>query len=115
MSDLTPRQTEILRLIQRAIAETGMPPTRAEIAEEMGFRSPNAAEEHLRALARKGVIALMPGTSRGIKLMDTLREQLGLPLIGRVAAGKPILAEENIEARLQIDPAIFQAEGRTIC
>jgi repressor LexA len=108
MSDLTPRQTVVLRLIQRVIAETGMPPTRAEIAEELGFRSPNAAEEHLRALARKGVIALMPGTSRGIQLKDTLREQLGLPLIGRVAAGKPILAEENIEARLQIDPAIFQ-------
>jgi len=90
------------------IAETGMPPTRAEIAAELGFRSPNAAEEHLRALARKGVIALMPGTSRGIQLKDTLREQLGLPLIGRVAAGKPILAEENIESRLQIDPSIFQ-------
>lgn len=108
MSDLTPRQTEILRLIQRAVAETGMPPTRAEIAEELGFRSPNAAEEHLRALARKGVIALIPGASRGIQLKDTMREQLGLPLIGRVAAGRPILAEENIEARLDIDPGIFQ-------
>lgn len=107
MSDLTPRQTEILRLIQRAIAETGMPPTRAEIAQELGFKSANAAEEHLRALARKGVIALVPGASRGIKLMDTLREQLGLPLIGRVAAGKPIFSEENFEARLQIDPSIF--------
>ena len=83
MSDLTPRQTEILRLIQRVLVETGMPPTRAEIARELGFRSPNAAEEHLRALARKGVIALMPGTSRGIQLKDTLREQMGLPLIGR--------------------------------
>jgi repressor LexA len=108
MSDLTPRQTQILRLIQRFIADTGMPPTRAEIARELGFRSANAAEEHLRALARKGVIALMPGTSRGIQLKDTIREQMGLPLIGRVAAGSPILAEENIEARLQIDPAIFQ-------
>jgi repressor LexA len=108
MSDLTPRQTEILRLIQRAIVETGMPPTRAEIADELGFRSPNAAEEHLRALARKGVIALVPGASRGIQLRDTIREQLGLPLIGRVAAGRPILAEENIEARLNIDPSIFQ-------
>jgi repressor LexA len=108
MSDLTPRQTEVLRLIQRSIAETGMPPTRAEIARELGFRSPNAAEEHLRALARKGVIALVPGASRGIQLKDTIREQLGLPLIGRVAAGKPILAEENIEARFQIDPDIFQ-------
>jgi repressor LexA len=108
MSDLTSRQTQILRLIQRFIAESGMPPTRAEIARELGFRSPNAAEEHLRALARKGVIALVPGTSRGIQLKDTMREQIGLPLIGRVAAGSPILAEENIEARLQIDPAIFQ-------
>ena len=107
MSDLTPRQTEILRLIQRCIAETGMPPTRAEIAKELGFRSANAAEEHLRALARKGVIALMPGTSRGIKLRDTMREQLGLPLIGRVAAGSPILAEQNIEGHFDINPSIF--------
>jgi repressor LexA len=107
VTDLTPRQTQILRLIQHAIMETGMPPTRAEIAAELGFRSPNAAEEHLRALARKGVIALIPGASRGIKLMDTLREQLGLPLIGRVAAGRPMLAEEHIEARLNIDPDIF--------
>ena len=107
MSDLTPRQTQILRLIQRFIVETGMPPTRAEIARELGVRSANAAEEHLRALARKGVIALVPGTSRGIQLKDTMREQMGLPLVGRVAAGSPILAEENIEARLQIDPAIF--------
>lgn len=107
-TDLTPRQTEILRLIQRAIAETGMPPTRAEIAHELGFRSPNAAEEHLRALARKGVISLVPGASRGIQLKDTMREQFGLPLIGRVAAGRPILAEENIEARFQIDPDLFQ-------
>ena len=84
-----------------------MPPTRAEISQELGFKSANAAEDHLRALARKGVIALMPGTSRGIKLMDTIREQLGLPLIGRVAAGRPILAEEHIEARLNIDPDIF--------
>jgi repressor LexA len=108
MSDLTPRQTQILRLIQRFIAETGMPPTRAEIAHELGFRSANAAEEHLRALARKGVIALVPGTSRGIKLKDTIREQMGLPLIGRVAAGKPIFSEENFESRLQIDPEVFQ-------
>jgi repressor LexA len=108
MSDLTPRQTQILRLVQRAIAENGMPPTRAEIARELGFRSANAAEEHLRALARKGVISLVPGTSRGIQLKDTMREQLGLPLVGRVAAGAPMLAEEHIEARFQIDPALFQ-------
>ena len=107
MSDLTPRQTEILRLIQRAIAETGMPPTRAEIANELGFKSPNAAEEHLRALQRKGVITLVAGSARGIVLKDALREQFGLPLIGRVAAGRPILAEEHVEGRFQIDPALF--------
>src|SRR5262245_7565853 len=105
---ITPRQTAIRSLNKWFMCDTGMPPTRAEIARELGFRSANAAEEHLRALARKGVIALVPGTSRGIQLKDTIREQLGLPLIGRVAAGKPILAEENIEARFQIDPALFQ-------
>lgn len=108
MSDLTPRQTQILRLIQEHIAESGMPPTRAEIAQQLGFRSANAAEEHLRALQRKGVIALIPGASRGIQLKDTMREQIGLPLIGRVAAGRPILAEEHIEGRYQIDPELFQ-------
>ena len=85
-----------------------MPPTRAEIAQQLGFRSPNAAEEHLRALARKGCIELLPGSSRGIRLKDILREQLGLPLIGRVAAGKPILAEEHIVDRLQVDASLFQ-------
>jgi len=108
MSDLTPNQTRVLRFLQRSIRESGMPPTRAEIAARLGFRSPNAAEEHLRALARKGVIELLPGTSRGIRLSDTIREQLGLPLVGRVAAGRPILAEENIVEHLQIDPAVFQ-------
>ena len=87
-----------------------MPPTRAEIAEALGFRSVNAAEEHLRALERKGALELLPGTSRGIRLKDAIREQLGLPLVGRVAAGEPILAEEHIEARYQIDPGIFAAE-----
>lgn len=108
MSDLTPNQTRVLRFLQRSIHESGMPPTRAEIAAQLGFRSPNAAEEHLRALARKGVIQLLPGTSRGIRLADTIREQLGLPLVGRVAAGRPILAEENIVEHLQIDPSVFQ-------
>jgi repressor LexA len=112
MSDeLTPRQREILKLIQDSLVETGMPPTRAEIAAEMGFKSPNAAEEHLRALQKKGVLDLIPGASRGIQLKDSLREQLGLPLIGRVAAGRPILAEEHIEARYQIDPKIFQPKA----
>lgn len=108
MTDLTPRQTQILRLIQRAIIETGMPPTRAEIAKELGFKSVNAAEEHLRALHRKGVIELIPGASRGIQLRDILREQIGLPLLGRVAAGRPMLAEEHIERHYQIDPELFQ-------
>ncbi|HJS22418.1 MAG TPA: transcriptional repressor LexA [Steroidobacteraceae bacterium] len=108
MSDLTPRQTQILRLIQSHLSESGMPPTRAEIARELGFKSANAAEEHLRALQRKGVIELIPGASRGIQLKDTLREQLGLPLVGRVAAGRPILAEEHVEGRYQIDPELFQ-------
>lgn len=111
MNELTPRQREILRFIQTRIAEDGMPPTRAEIAAEMGFKSPNAAEEHLRALQKKGVLELIPGASRGIQLKDSLREQLGLPLIGRVAAGRPILAEEHIEARYQIDPRIFQPKA----
>ena len=108
MSDLTPRQAQILHLIRHAIVETGMPPTRAEIAAQLGFRSPNAAEEHLRALARKGCIELLPGSSRGIRLKDILREQLGLPLIGRVAAGKPILAEEHIVDHLGVDASLFQ-------
>src|SRR5579872_2195871 len=99
MSDLTSRQRQILDFIREQLEMNGMPPTRAEIAEALGFRSANAAEEHLRALQRKGVIDLLPGASRGIQLKDTLRDQLGLPLIGRVAAGRPILAEENIEGR----------------
>jgi repressor LexA len=94
-------------MIQDFIAESGMPPTRAEIARELGFKSANAAEEHLRALQRKGVLELIPGASRGIQLKDSLREQLGLPLVGRVAAGSPILAEEHIETHYRIDRALF--------
>ncbi len=108
MNELTPRQSQILELVQDFISETGMPPTRAEIARELGFKSPNAAEEHLRALQRKGVIDLIPGTSRGIQLKDSLRDQIGLPLVGRVAAGHPILAEQNIEAHYRVDPAFFK-------
>jgi repressor LexA len=107
MRELTPRQSQILDMIQEFIAETGMPPTRAEIARELGFRSANAAEEHLRALQRKGVLDLVPGASRGIQLKDSLREQMGLPLVGRVAAGSPILAQEHIEAHYRLDPALF--------
>jgi len=108
MSDLTPRQSQVLHLIRQKLVETGMPPTRAEIAQQLGFRSPNSAEEHLRVLERKGCIELLPGASRGIRLRDVIREQLGLPLIGRVAGGRPILAEENIVEHLRIDPDIFR-------
>jgi repressor LexA len=107
MRPLTPRQSQILELIQDFIAETGMPPTRAEIAHELGFKSANAAEEHLRALQKKGVLELVPGASRGIQLKDSLREQIGLPLVGQVAAGSPILAEEHIETHYRIDPQLF--------
>lgn len=107
MRQLTPRQTQILEMIQDFIAETGMPPTRAEIARELGFKSANAAEEHLRALQKKGVLELVPGASRGIQLKDSLREQIGLPLVGRVAAGSPILAEEHIETHYRLDPQLF--------
>lgn len=107
MEHLTPRQAQILNMIQEFIAESGMPPTRAEIARELGFKSANAAEDHLRALQRKGVLELVPGTSRGIQLRDSLRDQLGLPLVGRVAAGSPILAEEHIETHYKMDPALF--------
>lgn len=104
MDELTPRQQEILQLIRGQVASTGMPPTRAEICRAMGFSSPNAAEEHLRALARKGAIEMLAGASRGIRL----KQLPGIPVIGRVAAGKPILAESHIESRYQLDPALFK-------
>ena len=107
MSDLTPRQRQILDFIRDQLEECGMPPTRAEIATALGFKSANAAEEHLKALKRKGVIDLVPGTSRGIQLKDAMRDQMGLPLIGRVAAGRPIMSEEHIEGRFQVDPKLF--------
>jgi len=107
MSELTSRQSEVLSFIREFLEETGMPPTRAEIATKLGFRSPNAAEEHLRALQRKGAIELIPGTSRGIQLKDILKDQIGLPLVGKVAAGNPILAAEHIEDHLRIDPSMF--------
>ena len=103
MDRLTARQEEILQLIRDFISDTGMPPTRAEIAKSLGFRSANAAEDHLKALARKGAIELMSGASRGIRLL----EEEGLPLIGRVAAGEPLLALEHIEEHIKIDPALF--------
>ncbi|TKB45544.1 transcriptional repressor LexA [Thalassotalea mangrovi] len=107
MRPLTPRQSQIFDLIKEKIADTGMPPTRAEIAEFFGFKSANAAEEHLKALAKKGFIEMLPGTSRGIRLADEHNEELGLPLIGRVAAGEPILAQEHVEDRYQIDGNLF--------
>jgi repressor LexA len=106
--DLTPRQHQILDLIRRHIRDTGFPPTRAEIARAFGFRSANAAEEHLRALARHGVIELQRGTSRGIRLLDAVEDEFLLPVVGRVAAGSPILAEEHIEDRHQVDPRLFR-------
>ncbi|MDP3843673.1 MAG: transcriptional repressor LexA [Oxalobacteraceae bacterium] len=126
MLKLTVRQEQILNLIKDAIANTGFPPTRAEIAAELGFRSVNAAEEHLQALARKGVIVISPGISRGIRLRDQMQDhhgrdaqmtlphaaimQLSLPLVGRVAAGSPILALEHIEATYRVDPSLFSSK-----
>ena len=122
---LTDRQQQILDLVRSAIERTGAPPTRAEIANELGFRSANAAEEHLQALARKGVIELVGGTSRGIRLKsDTLRAlnqsrnrqfslplpgmaQLSLPLVGRVAAGSPILAQEHVDQTFYVEASMF--------
>jgi repressor LexA len=105
---LTPRQAEVLDLIRRHLAETGLPPTRAEIARRLGFRSANAAEEHLRALARKGAIELLPGASRGIRVVSGEAVATGLPVIGRVAAGSPILAAEHVEDRYAVDPRLFR-------
>ncbi|MBP8185438.1 MAG: transcriptional repressor LexA [Pseudomonas sp.] len=109
MIKLTPRQTEILAFIKRCLEDHGFPPTRAEIAQELGFKSPNAAEEHLKALARKGAIEMTPGASRGIRIpgFEPHSEEDGLPIIGRVAAGAPILAAQHIEESCQINPAFF--------
>ena len=104
MQDLTARQAQVLDLIRHHISDTGYPPTRADIARELGFKSPNAAEEHLKALARKGAIEIIPGTSRGIRLP----QPDGLPIIGRVAAGSPVLAEEHIEDFCDISPEFFR-------
>lgn len=103
---LTDRQQQILTLIRAHLAATGMPPTRAEIAKALGFRSATAAEDHLQALARKGAIALTPGASRGIRVLvdDT---PSGLPVVGRVAAGAPILAQEHIETHCRVESELF--------
>jgi repressor LexA len=131
MLKLTARQEQILNLIKEAIDNTGFPPTRAEIAQELGFRSANAAEEHLQALARKGAIEISPGTSRGIRLIGQAATDskaaasvaavpsfvpamppnlMSLPLVGRVAAGSPILAQEHVEATYSVDPAMFSSK-----
>ena len=105
MNKLTTRHAEVLEFIKSYIEEIGYPPTRADIAKELGFKSANASEEHLKALARKGAIEMIPGTSRGIKLPESKNE--GLPIIGRVAAGIPILAEEHIEDYCELPASFF--------
>ncbi len=103
MQELTRRQQEILDFIREWIETTGLPPTRAEIGERFGFSSPNAAEQHLKGLAKKGVLELVPGMSRGIRLAGGG----GVPVVGQVAAGSPILAQENVERHVQVDSALF--------
>lgn len=115
MKPLTNRQQEVLDLLKRHLETTGMPPTRAEISRELGFKSPNAAEEHLKALARKGAIEIIAGASRGIRILsdiDSANDEMeGLPLIGRVAAGEPILAEQHIEATYSVDASMFKPQA----
>src|SRR5438128_5731013 len=112
MEELTARQTEILRLVRQLTEVSGYPPTRAEIAQRMGFRSVNADEQHLRALEKKGAIEISSGASRGIRVRDgrgsnRAGKLMELPVIGRVAAGAPILAEENVQGRYPVDPNLF--------
>jgi repressor LexA len=107
LKPLTNRQQQIFDLIKENIQNTGMPPTRAEIATFFGFKSANAAEEHLKALAKKGYIEMLPGTSRGIRLAEQFTVEEGLPLIGRVAAGEPILAQEHVEEHYQMNGNLF--------
>lgn len=109
-NELTRRQSEILDFIRRHIERDGMPPTRADICEAFGFKSPNAAEAHLRTLARKGAIEMSPGASRGIRLVaqGTQAPEFSLPVVGRVAAGEPILAIEHIEDHCRVDPRLFK-------
>ena len=104
MKDLTSRQKEILDLIKDHLKEKGFPPTRADISRNLGFKSPNAAEQHLRAIEKKGFISILSGASRGIVLN---KEESGIPVVGLVAAGNPILAEENIEKRLEVPSNMF--------
>ena len=110
MLELTRRQSEILNLIRRQIEKTGLPPTRADICQALGFRSPNAAESHLRALEAKGAIEMLPGASRGIRIVaqGALAPEFSLPVVGRVAAGAPILAVEHVEDHCRVDPRLFK-------
>ncbi|WP_439239876.1 MULTISPECIES: transcriptional repressor LexA [unclassified Lonepinella] len=112
--NLTIRQQEVYDFLKHHLETAGVPPTRAEISRELGFKSPNAAEEHLKALARKGAIEMVPGMSRGIRLLMSSNDEEeveGLPLIGRVAAGEPILAEQHIEGTYKVDPEMFKPQA----
>ncbi|MEP3351289.1 MAG: transcriptional repressor LexA [Marinomonas sp.] len=115
MIKLTKRQSDVLETIREFINETGFPPTRAEIARRLGFKSPNAAEEHLKALSKKGAIEMLSGASRGIRLIEEASndepEDLGLPIIGKVAAGYPILAQENIDSHVNIPANMFSPQA----
>ena len=111
MEKLTERQREILDFIKETVAASGMPPTVAEIAEAMGVSSTNGIRQHLQAIERKGAIELVPGASRGIRLLDDTEEEWGLPIIGQVAAGSPILAEEHIEDYCQVDHDTFKPKA----
>ncbi len=107
MKKLTERQARVYEFIRGFMHTEGMPPTRAEIARALGFKSANASEDHLKALAKKGAIELRAGSSRGIRLLNEEEADPGLPLVGQVAAGEPILAEENVEAHYKLDPSMF--------
>lgn len=121
MIKLTKRQQQVLDIVKRSMRDKGMPPTRAEIADVLGFKSANAAEEHLKALAKKGAIEILAGTSRGIRILNDpsatkvaelpFEEEEGLPVLGQVAAGSPVLASENIAFHLKIDPNAFRKKA----
>ncbi|MFD1383828.1 transcriptional repressor LexA [Rhodanobacter aciditrophus] len=116
MIKLTKRQSDVLETIREFINETGFPPTRAEIAARLGFKSPNAAEEHLKALSKKGAIEMLSGASRGIRLIEQPAESANdedgtLPIVGQVAAGYPILAQENIDSRIKVPSDMFSPKA----
>ncbi|WP_184335049.1 transcriptional repressor LexA [Povalibacter uvarum] len=111
MIDLSPKQLEVLAFIREFLESHGLPPTRGEIADGLGLRNRQGIDQHLRALANKGAIELAPGISRGIRLLQSPINSEGLPLLGRIAAGSPILAESNIEERIQITPGLFRPQA----